>query len=148
MEIAGSLVELVRGSLAKDCRNFNLEQVKIILIHSGDRLLGNFPEELGEYTRKQLLSRGIKIYFQTRVNSVMPGAIELSDGSIIDTATVIWTAGVQANLPVDSERIATAKQEQIRVRPTLQILDHPEVYAIGDVACVDLGSNPLSRWVE
>ncbi len=143
VELAGALVELIRGSLAKDYRNFGLDQVKIILVHSGDRLLADFPEHLGDYTRKQLLSRGVKIYFQTRVNSVTPGAIELDDGLIIDTSTVIWTAGVEANLPIDSDRIATATKDQVRVRSTLQLLDHPEVYAIGDVACVEFDNKPL-----
>ena len=61
----------------------------------------------------------------------MPEAVELDDGTIIETATIIWTAGVEANLPADSDRLATAKSEQISVRPTLQLLEYPEVYAVG-----------------
>ncbi len=143
VELAGALIELFRDTLAKDYRELDLTQVKVILIHSRNRLLADFPDHLGEYTGQELCRRGVKIYFQTRVSSVMSGAVELEDGTIIKTETIIWTTGVQANLPVDSGKLATARKEKACVRSTLQLLEHPEVYAVGDVAYVKQEGKPL-----
>ncbi len=143
VELAGALIELIRNTLAKDYNKLDLRQVKVILIHSGNRLLADFPDHLGDYTGQQLCRRGVKIHFQTRVISVMPGAIELEEGTIIKTATIIWTVGVKANLPVDSDKLPTAKKDQVCVRSTLQLLEHPEVYALGDVAYVKQDGKPL-----
>lgn len=143
VELAGALIELIKTTLAKDYPELDLRQVKVILIHSRTRLLSDFPDHLGNYTGKQLRRRGVEIYFQTYVNSVMPGAIQLDDGSIIETATIIWTAGVEANLPVDSDKLPTAKKDQVCVHSTLQLLEHPEVYAVGDVAYVQQDGKPL-----
>ena len=143
VELAGALSELIKTSLVDNYPQLDRREVKIILIHSRTRLLADFPERLRDYTGKQLRRRGVKIHFSTRVRSVMPGAIELDDGTIVKTATIIWTAGVEANLPADSEKLSTAKSEQVCVRSTLQLLDYPEVYAVGDVAYVEQDGKPL-----
>lgn len=143
VELAGALIELIRGTLAKDYRTLDFRQVKVILIHSGNRLLADFPDYLGDYTAKQLRCRGVKIHFQTRVSSVMPGAIELDEGTIIETSTIIWAAGVTANLPADSDKLTIARRDQVCVRPTLQLIEHPQVYAVGDVAYVKQNGKPL-----
>ena len=143
VELAGALKELIQATLGEQYPELNRQEVKIILIHSRNRLLADFPTRLGDYTGKQLRRRGVKIHFQTRVRSVMPGAVELEDGPIIETATIIWTAGVEANLPADSDKFATAKSQQVCVQSTLQILDYPEVYAVGDVAYVEQDGKPL-----
>ncbi|AOX02552.1 FAD-dependent oxidoreductase [Moorena producens PAL-8-15-08-1] len=143
VELAGALIELITDTLAKDYRELDLKQVKVILIHSGNRLLADFPYHLGYYTEQALCRRGVQIYLNTCVTSVMPGAIELEEGSIIETGTIIWAVGVKANLPVDSEKLATARKDQVCVRSTLQLLEHPEVYAVGDVAYVKQDGKPL-----
>lgn len=151
VELAGALSELIPTSLVDNYPQLDHREVKIILIHSRTRLLADFPERLGDYTGKQLRRRGVTIYFSTRVRSVTPEAIELDDGTIIKTATIIWTAGVEANLPADSEKLSTAnplehiapRREQVCVRSTLQLLDYPEVYAVGDVAYVEQDGKPL-----
>ncbi|MDJ0570403.1 MAG: NAD(P)/FAD-dependent oxidoreductase [Pleurocapsa sp. MO_192.B19] len=143
VELAGALQELIKTTLKQEYTKLNPQQVRIILIHSQQRLLADFPEHLGDYTGRQLRRRGVKIHFQTRVRSIMPEAVELDDGTIIDTATIIWTAGVEANLPTDADKLSTGKSEQVCVRSTLQILDYPEVYAVGDVAYVTQDGKPL-----
>ncbi|NEO19238.1 MULTISPECIES: NAD(P)/FAD-dependent oxidoreductase [unclassified Moorena] len=143
VELAGALIELITDTLAKDYRELDLKEVKVILIHSGNRLLADFPDHLGDYTEQALCRRGVQIHFNTRVSSVMPGAIELEEGSIIETGTIIWAVGVKANLPVESDKLATARKDQVCVRSTLQLLEHPEVYAVGDVAYVKQDDKPL-----
>ncbi len=143
VELAGALIELITETLAKDYPRLDLSSMRLILINSGERLLATFPEDLGNYAGRQLRRRGVKIHYSTRVNCVMPGAVELDDGTIIETANVIWAAGVEANLPNGDRQLPTAKQDRICVHSTLQILEHPEAYAVGDVAYVKQDGEPL-----
>jgi NADH dehydrogenase len=66
------------------------------------------------------------------VNQITPEYVQFKDGELIPSETVIWTAGVRgetfiANLP-------KMPNGQVRVLPTLQTPDFPEVYIIGDLA--------------
>lgn len=143
VELAGSIIELIQGTLAKDYPTINPREVKIILIHSGAKLLADYPSHLSNYTLKQLRRRGVKVHLQSRVSEVMPGAIELDDGTILETATTIWTAGVEANYPQPEAKLPTARKDKICVNSNLQLPEHPEVYAVGDVAFVKHNGEPL-----
>jgi NADH:ubiquinone reductase (H+-translocating) len=145
VELAGSLMELVQGTLAKDYPTIAPQEVSVILIQSGTRLLADYSEHLSQYTFKQLRRKGVKIHFKSRVKAVMPGAIELDDGdgTILLTAAIIWTAGVEADYPQPSADIATAQKDKICVNGNLQLPNYPEVYAVGDVALVKQNGKPL-----
>ena len=143
VELAGAIIELVKGTLNRDYRNISPQEVKIILIHSGDKLLGYFPSHLSDYTSKQLRRRGIKVHLNSRVSKVTPQGVELEDGTTLETATVIWTAGVEADYPTAGGKIPTASKEKIQVNGALQLPDYPEVYAVGDVALIKQDGEPL-----
>lgn len=143
VELAGSLMELIRGTLFKDYPNINPKEVRVILIQSGTRLLADYPSHLSDYTFEQLRRQGVKVHFQTRVSRVMAGAIELDDGTILETAAIIWTAGVEADYPRPDAEIATGKKDKICVNTNLQLPRYPTVYAVGDVALVKQDGEPL-----
>jgi NADH dehydrogenase len=143
VELAGAIIELVKGTLDRDYRNISPQEVRIVLIHSGDKLLGYFPSHLSDYTSKQLRRRGIKVHLSSRVGKVTPQGVELEDGTTLETATVIWTAGVEADYPTAGGKIPTASKEKIQVNGALQLPDYPEVYAVGDVALVKQDGDPL-----
>lgn len=110
VELAGASIELIEETLARDYPSLDLNQLRLFLIHSGERLLASYPEDLSNYTCRQLRLRGVKVHLNSRVSSVLPGAVELNDGTTIETAAVIWTAGVEANLPISERQLATAKK--------------------------------------
>ncbi|WP_144874222.1 NAD(P)/FAD-dependent oxidoreductase [Hyella patelloides] len=143
VELAGALIELAKGTLFKNYPTIKPQEFRIILIHSGARLLADFPHNLGEYTSKQLRRRGVKVHLQSRVYEVFPGAIELDDGTILETATTIWTTGVEANYPQPEVELPIANKEKICVTNTLQLPNYPEVYAVGDVAFIRHRGEPL-----
>ncbi|WP_414528287.1 NAD(P)/FAD-dependent oxidoreductase [Nodularia chucula] len=144
VEMAGAVIEMLRGKLRQDYPTLDLKQVRLIVIHSGDRLLGEFSQKLGIYTYRKLTKLGVEIYLQSRVNQVTKTSVHLHNNEIIPSATVIWTAGLEANFPPTSADISTAKKGKLLVHPTLQLLEHPNVYAIGDLAYVEQNNTPLS----
>lgn len=143
VELAGALIELIKQPLTRDYPLLDLHQSRVILLQSGKRLLGKLPEHLGNYTCRQLRRRGVRVYLQTRVNSVTPTAVELEDSTVLATSTVIWTAGVEANIPTDTAKLPTNKKNKIVVEPTLQLPKQSHVYVVGDLAFVEQNGKPL-----
>ncbi|WP_193199514.1 NAD(P)/FAD-dependent oxidoreductase [Nostoc sp. MG11] len=144
VEMVGAFVEMLRGYLRQDYPTLDLRQVRLILVQSGDRLLADLPEKLGIYTYKRLRHLGVEVYLQTRVNQVTLGSVHLQNNQIIPTATVIWTAGLEANSPAISEEISLANKGKLIVHPTLQLLEQLNVYAIGDLAYLEKNGKPLA----
>jgi NADH:ubiquinone reductase (H+-translocating) len=137
VEMAGAFTEMLRGKFRRDYPRLDLQQVRLIIVQSGDRLLAELPKKLGNYTYKKLTRLGVEIYLQTRVTEVTKTSVNLHNNEIIPTSTVIWTAGLEANSPETSQDISTAKKGKFLVDPTLQLQAYPNVYAIGDLAYVE-----------
>lgn len=143
VEMAGALIEMFRA-LRKDYPTLDWQQVRLLLVQSGDRLLPDLPRQLGGYTCKRLRQLGVEVHLHQKVNRITPGTLHLSDGQAIATETIIWTAGLQASAPETSQDLARATKEKLFVRSTLQLLEHGNVYAIGDLACVEQKGEPLT----
>jgi NADH dehydrogenase len=133
--------DLVRDSLRHYPRLRDAPQ-RWLLADAGDRVLAQAPERLGAYAARDLAKRGIEIRLGTRLESLDARGAEFSDGTRVDTATLVWAAGVQANplatslgLPVDG-RGHVAVDEHLRVDG----LEH--VWALGDCAAVPNAATP------
>ena len=61
------------------------------------------------------------------------------DGTQIAAHTLIWTAGVKAAEVLDELDVEQAASGRVRVTPTLQLPQHPEVFVIGDAAYLENG---------
>jgi len=143
VELAGALVELIHDSLKRDYPALDFRQVKVLLVQSGSRLLGDMPERSQRYTQRQLQNMGVKILLDAKVNRITPGAVHLQDGRTILTESPIWTVGVQANSFLQQWGLPTADKGKVTVLPTLQVPDHPEVYGVGDLALLKERGQPL-----
>ena len=73
----------------------------------------------------------------TRVARVEPGAVVLSSGERLSSATVIWAAGVRGALVAEKLGLPLGRGGRIRVAPTLQVIGQPHVFAAGDVALLE-----------
>jgi NADH:ubiquinone reductase (H+-translocating) len=133
--------DLVRDSIRHYPRLRDVPR-RWLLVDSGNRVLAQAPERLGTYAARDLARRGIEIRLGTRLESVDATGATFSDGTRVDTATLVWAAGVQANplvrdlgLPVD-DRGRVVVDEHLRVAG----LDH--VWALGDCAAVPNVATP------
>jgi NADH dehydrogenase len=138
VELAGALVDLYRSDLKADYPNLPEHRAKAILYEHSEHLLGAFKPRLQVYARKVLEERGVEVHTGTRVTSVGPKSIGLSNGATAQTHTVVWAAGLQANPLVKSLGVPTV-HERIPVGPDLQVEGHPGVFAVGDIAAITDG---------
>ncbi|WP_164243044.1 FAD-dependent oxidoreductase, partial [Stenotrophomonas maltophilia] len=61
VELAGTIAELARDTLARDFRSIDPSTSRVVLIEAGPRLLSVFPEDLSAYTRQALEKLGVEV---------------------------------------------------------------------------------------
>jgi NADH dehydrogenase len=133
-ELAGSLNDFAHGILA-DYRNIAAEDLSVILVHAGNRILPELSESLARYAQERMEERGVSFRLNTRLKEVNPGGVILSDGEI-QTKTVVWTAGNTANPLVRSQPVEKDKRGALVVDKTLALPGRRGVWALGDCASV------------
>lgn len=141
VEFAGALAELIRGPLVKNYQTLDPREMHILLLEANDRLLASFPERLEKYALRRLAKMGVEVRLQATVSQITPDCIRLKDGATIPLETVIWTSGVRGES--FNAELQTIRNGQVKVLPTLQTPDHPEVYVIGDLAFMEEDGRPL-----
>src|SRR5271170_4318988 len=108
IETIGSINDLVRDAL-KFYKQIDPKMVRVVVIHPGELILPELGPELGAYAAKKLSARGVEIHTKCRVAHADRSGVTLSDGTVIPTRTLIWTAGTSphmllSTLPCDRDK--------------------------------------------
>jgi NADH:quinone reductase (non-electrogenic) len=130
VETIGSINDFFKAALPYYPR-ISSEMLKVILVHPGGFIL----PELGRYASRKLAERGVEIRANTRIKAVTPSAVELSDGSQIAACALVWTAGT-CPPPLLHELDLPKERQRLRVNQTLEVDDHPNIWALGDCAMI------------
>src|SRR5262249_28740557 len=96
VETAGELADFLYARL-RYYRRISVDDLRIVLLHSGDRLLPELSPSLGEFTLRKMRARGIDVRLNARAESVTDRSVHLVDGDHIEGGTVICTIGTQPN---------------------------------------------------
>jgi NADH dehydrogenase len=107
-----------------------------VLVDGAQRILGQTPDGLARFAERTLAKRGVEIVTQTRLASVDAEGVGLSDGRRIETATVVWTAGVAANPLVTALGLPVDDRGRVEVDETLRVVGSEDVWSLGDCAAV------------
>jgi NADH dehydrogenase len=134
VETAGALSELITHVMKKDFPRLNLSDAQVILLEAGPSLINAYPDELREATFKLLRNKNVDIRLNTKMLDFNGQRVALGDGSAIETQTLIWTAGAKVAEIVDSLGVEQASMGRVRVAPSLQLLQFPDAFVIGDAA--------------
>lgn len=143
VEYAGALAELIRGPLARDYPALDFREARVELLEAQGSLLPGLPERLRAYALARLERIGVSVRLNAPVSEVTSRAVRLKDGQAIPAETAVWTTGVRGESIVRSAGLPVARGERLAVLPTLQVVGHPEVYAVGDIAHVEEIGSPL-----
>ena len=132
VETIAALSDFLRQA-TKFYRHLSQDLVRTVLIHAGPLILPELGEQLGAYAQKELSKRNIVIRTNTKVHGVSESGLELSDGTTLPAATVIWTAGASPS-PI-LETIPCRKQGgRLVVNEFLEVPGCEGVWALGDCA--------------
>ncbi|MCU0565477.1 MAG: NAD(P)/FAD-dependent oxidoreductase [Oculatellaceae cyanobacterium Prado106] len=117
------------------------EKGRVRLVEATDEILRNSPEFNREKARKALEDRQVWVDLETKVESVTAETIALEYKNSVDTIPVelvLWTVGTQVAPVIRDLPLKHTDRGQLVTLPTLQVIDHPEIFALGDLAeCVD-----------
>jgi NADH:quinone reductase (non-electrogenic) len=111
-------------------------QQRWVLVEARERILPELSARLAGYTARLLEKRGVEIRTNTRLESVEADRATLSDGTVIPTHTLVWTAGVSPNPRVREWGLPVDEQGRVRVDPQLRVEGRDDVWALGDCARV------------
>jgi NADH:ubiquinone reductase (H+-translocating) len=135
VEMASTLAEMSRMTLAHDFRHIDPPSARILLYEAAVRVLPTYPEDLSRKAQQHLESLGVEVYTNARVTRVDSEGIVVG-GQRIQAATVLWGAGVVASPAGRWLGVETDKSGKVMVGPDLSVPGHPEIFAIGDTAHV------------
>ena len=136
VELAGALAEISRRALARDFRNIDPTQARILLLEGLDRVLPTFPPQLSEKARRQLERLGVEVRVQKKVTGVDEEGVSLDDERI-EAKTVLWAAGVAASPIGQSLGAPLDRAGRVQVMPDLTIPGRSDVFVIGDLAAFE-----------
>jgi NADH dehydrogenase len=134
VETAASINDFIHEALPF-YRNLKKEQVRVVLVHSGQVILPELSERLGLYAQKKLGARGVDIRLGARVAAFTDNHVRLSNGDRIETCTMVWTAGTSPH-PLISTLQCKTERGRICVDEKLCVPDYPGVWSLGDCAVV------------
>jgi NADH dehydrogenase len=142
VEVAGALAELLDVAVRHDGFRFDRSAGRIILVDALDRLLTPFRESAADYAADTLGRRGIELRLGSLVRAVRTDAVELDDGTVVPTLTVVWAGGVTVEGTVAGDIDApTGPNGRLVVDHDLAVPGHDGVWAVGDAAAVLWGGS-------
>lgn len=118
-------------------RNVEIDDIRVVLVHGGDRLIPDLPEHLGKYAGKELSRRGIDIRFGERVTRVRADSVDLRSGESIPTQTVIGSIGVRPNPLITGLPLPHDERGRVHANPDLTVGERKNIWAIGDNAMIE-----------
>jgi NADH:ubiquinone reductase (H+-translocating) len=134
VEMVGELNDLVREAI-NNYPSITEDQVRVILLHSRDRILPEMGSELADYTLKQLRKRGVEVRLNVRLAGATPHEALLQGDTKIATRTMIVAVG-NAPPPVLDDLAVKKEHGKILVDEFMHVRDHENVWALGDNAIV------------
>ncbi|KAA0275282.1 MAG: NAD(P)/FAD-dependent oxidoreductase [Chloroflexi bacterium] len=144
LETAGALAELIMHVMRKDYPRLDLKEARVILLEAAASLIASYPDELRQAALRLLKSKNVDVRLNTKMVDFNGQRAILGDGSVIETQTLIWTAGAKTAEIVDSLPAERGNMGRIRVTPSLNLPRFPEAFVIGDSAFVtDEHDQPL-----
>lgn len=135
VELAGTIAELARFTLAADFRRIDPRSAKIVLVEAGPRVLAAFKEPQSEYALRSLESLGVEVRLNAAVTACDEHGVSIG-AERLESATVIWAAGVAASPVGRWLGVETDRAGRVPVRADLSVTD--DVFVIGDAASVTL----------
>ncbi|NES95294.1 MAG: NAD(P)/FAD-dependent oxidoreductase [Desertifilum sp. SIO1I2] len=113
------------------------ERGRLRLVEMSDTILRTSPDFNRETARTALTQRGVWIDFETTVDSLSQDSISLTYKGQTDTIpvdVVLWTVGTEVAPAIKTLPLKKNARGQLTAHPTLQVIDYPEVFAVGDLA--------------
>jgi NADH:quinone reductase (non-electrogenic) len=146
VELAGSIADLRNIALAASYPEIDRDRVHVALIEQAPVLLGPFHPTLRDYTRRQLIERGVDVRLGTAIREITPSQVVLADGSVLASDITVWAAGVAAPDAAGRWGLRQGRGGRLLVGPDLRAAGHDRIFAVGDIALIE--GQPLPQLAQ
>lgn len=141
VEALAELSDLVRDTLRYYPRLRGMAR-RWVLVDAAPKILPEIPKRLGDYAARELWKRGVDIRVSTTLDAVGDRSASLSDGTTLETETVVWTAGVKATPLAGHFGLPVDERGRVIVDETLKVEDRSNIWSLGDCARVPNRATP------
>src|SRR3989441_11982498 len=134
VELATKMADLLRDAVKRRALH---GEPRVLVIEMADRLVPGMGQEIRRYVEDALEATRVEVHTETSVVKVTASGITLQHQNAhteIETAAVVWVAGVRVNPLIEQLAIEKDRRGLIIVQPTLQVRGHENVFALGDIA--------------
>jgi NADH dehydrogenase len=142
VELAGTIAEVARTTMAQDFRNFDPRSARVLLVEGSERVLQSFPTELSYAAKHQLERLGVEVVLGRRVEAIDAEGVRIGEERIA-ARTVLWGAGVRASPLLTTLDVPLDRAGRVPVRDDLSIDGDDRVFVIGDAAAIAVDGKPV-----
>jgi NADH dehydrogenase len=129
-QLAETLPELASGhGLAPD-------RPAVLLVEAGPTILAGSSPQLIDKATSILSDLGVQVRTNATIAAVTEEGFRLKDGQLVEGGVFVWAGGLKAPELVADSALPTGHNGRVKVDQYLRVLDHPEIYAAGDLASV------------
>ena len=143
VETVAEVNELIHRAL-KYYPNIRHEEVRVYLIEYAGRILPTFPVDLAEYATRRLQMHGIDVKTGVGTKAATSTGVELTDGSLIPTRTIVATIGNGPNPLVEALGL-DMHWGRIKTDRFMRVPGRDGVWAVGDAAEIPLTEQPAEN---
>jgi NADH:ubiquinone reductase (H+-translocating) len=134
VELAGELAEILPEVASR--RGLAPDRPAVQLVEAGPAILaGSSPQLIGKAS-KILSDLGVQIRTNAAIAAATEEGFQLKDGQLVEGGVFVWAGGVKVPELVADSELPTGHNGRVKVDQYLRVLDHPEIYAAGDLASV------------
>jgi NADH:ubiquinone reductase (H+-translocating) len=134
VELAGELAEIL-PEVASGC-GLASDRPAVQLVEAGPAILAGSSSQLIDKATRILSDLGVQVRTNTRIAAATEDGFRLTDGQLVEGGVFVWAGGVKAPGLVADSPLPTGHNGRVKVDQYLRVLDHPDIYAAGDLASV------------
>jgi NADH dehydrogenase len=144
IEVVAELNDFVRA-VARKYRGLDPSEIRVVLLHSQDRILPEVSEKLALFAQKILQKRGVELRLHTRLEAASGEEAILAGGERIPTRTLVSTVPSSPHPLIETLDLPKGKNGRLIANNFLEVEGAANIWALGDCAQVpapDGGSSP------
>jgi len=133
-ELSTKMADLLNDSLKRRALQ---GEARVMIIEMGDRVVPGMGDQIREFVEDALHKSRVEVHTKTRVVKVTADELTFEhegNQESLKTAGVVWTGGVKMSPLIEQLDAEKSKRGLLVVKPTLQLSQHVNVFALGDIA--------------
>jgi NADH dehydrogenase len=134
VELAGELADVLPEMASH--HGLAADRPAVLLIEAGPTILAGSSAQLIDKAARILSDLGVQVAVNATIAAATADGFRLAGGQLVEGGVFVWAGGLKAPELVADSELPTGHNGRVKVDRYLRVLDHPEIYAAGDLASV------------